>query len=59
MNLYFSIILAQVFKFYSLNYFNNMLTSPATIKTIKDGLCEGTSMVIVLSRDTLIFELLN
>ena len=57
--LYFSTLLAPVLEFYSIDYCKNTVTSPAAIKTITDGLPEGTSTVIVLSGDTLIFELLN
>ena len=57
--LYFSTLLAPVLEFYSVDYCKKTITSPAAIKAITDGLPEGTSTVIVLSGDTLIFELLN
>jgi len=57
--LYFSTFLEPILEFYSVDYCKNTVTSPAAVKTITDGLPEGTSTVIVLSGDTLIFELLN
>jgi len=57
--LYFSTLLAPILDFYSVDYCKNTVTSPAAVKTITNGLPEGTSTVIVLSGDTVIFELLN
>ncbi|KAG0136931.1 ATP-NAD kinase-like domain-containing protein [Tuber indicum] len=57
--LYFSTLLAPVLEYYSVDYGKHTVTSPAAIKTIANGLPEGTSTVIILSGDTLIFELLN
>ncbi|PWW72212.1 hypothetical protein C7212DRAFT_335939 [Tuber magnatum] len=57
--LYFSALLAPVLEFYSVDYSKHIVTSPTAIKTITNGLPEGVSTVIILSGDTLVFELLN
>ncbi|KAG0635323.1 ATP-NAD kinase-like domain-containing protein [Tuber brumale] len=57
--LYFSTLLAPMLEFYSVDYSKHTVTSPAAVKTIANGLPEGISTVIILSGDTLIFELLN
>ncbi|CUS10142.1 unnamed protein product [Tuber aestivum] len=58
-DLYFSTLIAPVLEFYSVRYSKHTVTSPTAIKAITDGLPEGVSTVVILSGDTLIFELLN